>query len=259
MKLLEEIEKYGNDIFVLAHKLTEMVPQHKHIQGHILVVQNGVATMNVEHNAYYIPNGYFVWIPSGVFHRISFGGKSIDLLNIYYPSDMPMGEFYNEVSMHPIPSILYHIVEQINTKTRCYHQDDWQYEMLVTLNHILPNIINKQKYQLRLPTSDHPIINRIITIIQERYQSDLTAQDTARAAGLSVRSMSRHLRNELNTSFVQYLRTYRIIMAIHKIVEEEENMSSIAYAVGYDSLTAFSNSFYKVTGIRPSHFLDNNN
>ncbi len=62
--LFEDIEAHKDEIYVFQHELESMVPQHVHTQGHILVVLSGVATMNVEHSAYYIPYGDFVWIPS---------------------------------------------------------------------------------------------------------------------------------------------------------------------------------------------------
>lgn len=40
-------------------------------------------------------------------------------------------------------------------------------------------------------------------------------------------------------------------MAIKQMVDNRESITNIAYNVGYDSFTAFSNSFFKVTGCRP--------
>ena len=253
--LLEEVEHHQKGIYVHQHELLAMVPQHIHRQGHILVVLSGVATVNVERSAYYIPYGYFVWIPPGKSHRVSFEEKKIRLLNVYYPPEFANCEFYQEVGVYPMPSILYHVIELIEGSTEEYLLGNWKYELLSTVNHILPHIIPTQRFQLRLPTSDHPVIQRILETIQRDYQQELTAQYVAEEVGLSVRTLSRYLRSELDVSFVQYVRTYRILMAIKKMVKAEDSITNIAYSVGYDSLTAFSNSFYKVTGTRPSLFL----
>ena len=254
MKLFEEINQHKEGIYVLQHELKAMVPQHKHRQGHILVVLSGVATVNVERSAYYIPYGYFVWIPPETSHRISFEEKKIKLLNVYYPAGLADSEFFQKVGVYPMPSILYHVMELIEGETMEYLPDDWRYELLVTTLHILPHIVPEQLFQLRLPTSDHPIIHKVVDLIQKEYQQNLTAQYVAEECGLSVRTLSRYLRSELDISFVQYVRIYRILMAIRKMVKAEDSITNIAYSVGYDSLTAFSNSFYKVTGSRPSQF-----
>ena len=257
LKQFKDIELHKQDIYVFQHELTTIVPQHKHTQGHILFVMDGVATMDVEHSAYYIPYGYFVWIPPQISHRISFDGKNIKLLNIYYPPTFTESEFYQQVRMFPIPSILYHTFEIVQEKNGVYKECDWQHELLSTVIHILPHIVKGHLFPLRLPTTNHPIALKIVDAIHKRYQTQLTATDISEEVGLSVRTLSRYLRSELDTSFTQYLRTFRILMAIREMVKNEESITNIAYSVGYESLTAFSNSFYKITGYRPSQFLKN--
>lgn len=255
LKQFNDIEQHKEDIYVFKHKLSTVVPQHTHAQGHILFVIDGVATMDVERSSYYIPYGYFVWIPPKVSHRISFDGKDIKLLNIYYPSEFTTTDFYQHVRMFPIPSLLYHTFEIVQEQTTVYRANDWQYELLLTMVHILPHIVRGNLFPLRLPTTNHPIAQKIVDAIQRRYHTQLTAQDISVEVGLSVRTLSRYLRSELDVSFIQYLRTFRILMAIRQMVKGEESITNIAYSVGYESLTAFSNSFYKVTGSRPSRFL----
>ena len=255
VQIFQDIECQKNNIYVVLAELRKVVPQHVHTQGHILVVLEGVATMNVEHSAYFIPNGYFVWIPSQVSHRIAFEGEKVKVLNIYYPPAYSTREFYQEVGMYPIPSLLYHTVELFQERSESFQADTWRYELLSTIHRTLPHVIKRQKYQLRLPTSDHPVIQKIVEAIHRQYQDPITTQSISEEVGLSVRTLSRYLRSELHVSFVQYVRTYRIIMAINKMVKADDSITNIAYSVGYESLTAFSNSFYKETGQRPSLFL----
>ena len=255
IKRFEEIESHKDDIYVSQHKLSVVVPQHTHTQGHILFVMEGVATMDVERSAFYIPHGYFAWIPPHVSHRISFDGKNVTLLNIYYPPTFTTTDFYQQVRTFPIPSLLYHTFEIVKEQTAVYTTTDWQYDLLTTMIDILPHIIKGNNFPLRLPTTDHPIALKIVEAIQKRYNTQLTAHDISEEVGLSIRTLSRYLRSELDVSFIQYLRTFRILMAIQQMVKNEESITNIAYNVGYESLTAFSNAFYKVTGFRPSHFL----
>ena len=215
--IFEDIERQKENIYVVLAELKKVVPQHIHSQGHILVVLEGVATMNVEHSAYYIPNGYFVWIPSQVSHRIAFEGEKVKVLNIYYPPAYSSREFYKEVGMYPIPSLLYHTVELFQEKSESFLPESWRYELLSTIHRTLPHVIKRQKYQLRLPTSDHPVIQKIVEAIHRQYQQPITTQSIGDEVGLSVRTLSRYMRSELNVSFVHYVRTYRIIMAINML------------------------------------------
>ena len=155
-RLLENIESHKDSIYVMEHELYTVVPQHTHTQGRILFVKEGVATMNVERSAYYIPNGYFVWIPPQISHRISFEEKKIKVLNIYYPAKYSANPFYSHVGVYPIPSLLYHTFEQVDRSTAVYTEENWRHELLVTLIDIIPYIINENRSQLRLPVSDNP-------------------------------------------------------------------------------------------------------
>ena len=255
-KLIEEIEQHKEGIYVLQHVLEKMVPQHIHTQGHILVVLDGVASVNVGNSAYYIPYGYFVWIPPGMSHRVSFEDKKVSVLNVYYPPKLVYGAACRKVGVYPMPSLLYHVIELIEGRTEEYDKGDWRYELLATTLHVLPHIIRAQPFELRIPTTDHPVALRIVEAIHRNYQKQLSAESIAQEVGLSVRTLSRYLRSELDISFIQYVRTYRILMAIKQMAKAEDSITNIAYNVGYESLTAFSNSFFKVTGCRPSHFLD---
>lgn len=94
-----------------------------------------------------------------------------------------------------------------------------------------------------------------MSAIHRRCNTALTVDSIAKEVGMSSRSLSRYLRSELNVSFIQYVRSYRIITAIKMMVKSEDSISNIAYSVGFDNLTTFSISFLKVTGVRPSFFL----
>ncbi len=186
------------------------------------------------------PYGYFVWIPPEKSHRISFEDKKIKLLNVYCPTELADCAFFDEVGVYPMPSILYHVMELIEGQTAEYLPSDWRYDCWA-----LPCISCRTSCQPNASScACHPIIHRIMDKIQKEYQQELTAQHVAEACGLSVRTLSRYLRSKLDVNFVQYVRTYWVLMAIKKMVKAEDSITNFAYSVGYDSLTAFSNSFY---------------
>ncbi|MNU11728.1 DNA-binding transcriptional regulator AraC [compost metagenome] len=45
-----------------------------------------------------------------------------------------------------------------------------------------------------------------------------------------------------------------MIKAMEKLLETDLTISEIAYEVGYNSISSFSNTFYKMVGKRPSEF-----
>jgi AraC-like DNA-binding protein len=54
---------------------------------------------------------------------------------------------------------------------------------------------------------------------------------------------------------VRFLRAIRITKALELMAENKYTVSEIAMAVGYTSLSAFSNIFDRIVGVRPSEFM----
>lgn len=256
-----------NSIYVIKEELKKVIPLHKHPQSHILVVLDGVAQIDIEENTYYIPNGFFVWIPSNISHRVFFESEKITILSIYYPNSNTLKDntiknsiiqnnslFFSQVGVYATPSLLYHTFEQIQDTHLEQIEENWKIELLTTMRNILPHI-TKSKITVRLPQSKHPIIQRIQKIIHKKYPKELTATMVADEIGMSTRTMDRYFAKELHTSFYQYLKMYRVVESIKLLVKGDQDIANIAFQIGYDSPAAFSNAFFKTTGYRPSHLL----
>lgn len=260
LKVLEEINSHSDSIYVVKDELKNIIPLHKHPQSHILVVLDGVAKIDIDQTAYYIPNGFFVWIPSNVSHRVLFDSAKITILNIYYPQDKLVTkcteeeDFFSTIGVYLTPSLLFHTFEIFKNKSIGEVSQQWQIELLTTMKNILPHIINSN-INLRLPISHNKTIQKIIKIIKREYRNNLTAKMLGEEVGMSVRTLDRYFAKELNTSFYQYLKMYRMVEAIKLLVKKDVNIEEVAYNVGYDSTASFSNAFLKVTGFRPSNLL----
>jgi len=59
----------------------------------------------------------------------------------------------------------------------------------------------------------------------------------------------------MSLSFVQYLKLCRVIAAMEQMLQTSKNISEIAYSVGYNSLSAFSNTFTQLVHCRPTEFM----
>ena len=55
-------------------------------------------------------------------------------------------------------------------------------------------------------------------------------------------------------SFLQYVKTLRMVKAIEMILKTNKPIGEIASLVGYDTIGAFSNTFHTFTHARPSDF-----
>ena len=125
--------------------------------------------------------------------------------------------------------------------------------------------------EIEEPKSDDDVVslNYILTVRLEQKMSQdklylnpkLTTTDVATAIGTNKTYLSDYLNNTLNTSFFDYINTFRINEAC-RIIEMmpergRESMSVVAQKSGFNSLSSFHRYFVKLKGISPKSYYVN--
>lgn len=105
--------------------------------------------------------------------------------------------------------------------------------------------------QLSQPGSPASRIARAISHIRQHWDAPLRTQDLAAVAGMSASSFHEHFKAITATSPIQYQKALRLALARERLVDGEETVSPIAYAVGYESPTQFSRDFRRAYGVPP--------
>jgi AraC-like DNA-binding protein len=93
---------------------------------------------------------------------------------------------------------------------------------------------------------------KIVSYLEWNIGEKLTLANVSARFGLSERSMSRLFKADMDISFLQYLKTLRIIKAIELLLNTDKPINEIADDVGYSSISAFSDTFSEFTQSRPS-------
>ncbi len=93
---------------------------------------------------------------------------------------------------------------------------------------------------------------KIVSYLEWNMGEKLTLGNVSARFGLSERSMSRLFKADMDISFLQYLKTLRIIKAIELLLNTDKPINEIADDVGYSSISAFSDTFHEFTQSRPS-------
>lgn len=249
---LDFIDTVPDGVFVTHEKSDKRYPLHQHEKGQLTYVEGGITYVTVDNITYVVPAKYFFWIPKGVPHILKLSHSATVLRSLYfYTHDDAKHPFYAELGIYAASDL---VVEMI-AYTECWHNQmvnpqTPNFEFLQALKNILPSSINKNM-QLQLPFSDHPRIIKITDYLDIHFGQQLTLAAISDKFNLSERSVSRLFQAELQISFLQYLKTVRIVKAIELLVKTEHSISEIANTVGYVTLGAFSNAFYEYTGIRP--------
>ena len=154
----------------------------------------------------------------------------------------------------------------------------WTFLFLFSRRHrvvrILKPVENEDEQateEIEEPKSDDDVVslNYILAVRLEQKMSQdklylnpkLTTTDVATAIGTNKTYLSDYLNNTLNTSFFDYINTFRINEAcrIIEMMPEQgrESMSVVAQKSGFNSLSSFNRYFVKLKGISPKSYYVN--
>ncbi len=91
-------------------------------------------------------------------------------------------------------------------------------------------------------------------VVQNNLFDDLSINELAAMAGMSLSSFKRKFQEVFGVSPKVYIISQRIEKAKELLSSSDQQISEIAYAVGFSELGYFSRSFSKHTGFSPTEF-----
>lgn len=244
----------------MHEKSEKLIPLHKHSKGQLSFVEGGIAYLTINLKTYVVPARHFFWIPKGVWHVLRIGYSATVLRSLYYYADDDhTNPFYTKLGIYPATELVIQMIkytERWDGKT--VTRKDSQFEFLVALKKMLPSI-ELQAVPLILPTTENEDVVKILKFLEKNLDAVHSLSSISKKFNLSERSLSRMFQNNLHISFLQYLKTLRIVKALELLLKTKKTVSEIAYEVGYETVGSFSNTFYAFTRMRPSELRKNAN
>lgn len=252
---LPEIDTQPDSVFVMHEKSEKLIPLHAHSKGQLSYVEGGIAYVTMDNKTYVIPARHYFWIPKGVWHVVKVGQFATVFRSLYfYGEDDSKNDFYGKLGIYPASELL---IQMINYTERWDggHVDkaSENFEFLVALKNLLPTM-STHSLPIVLPVTDEPRVLKIINYIEENLGEPLRLKNVSSQFNMSERSFTRLFQSALKMSFLQYLKTLRMIKAIEMILKTNMSVSEIGERVGYHNIGSFSNAFFEYTKSRPSDF-----
>ena len=97
-------------------------------------------------------------------------------------------------------------------------------------------------------------IDTVLRYISDNYATNIGLDDIANVACMTTNSFCRFFKKTTNKSFTQFLNEVRIRNASRLLVQDDISVSSVCYAVGYNSITNFNKQFKQIMGATPKSF-----
>jgi AraC-like DNA-binding protein len=105
-----------------------------------------------------------------------------------------------------------------------------------------------------MPTVRSEILRRALDITKENLNTTQSFDAVADAAGTTPRTLARRFADELGMTWRQAQRRLRMVLAIEQLSDHQATITEVAFATGYNSLSAFNAAFREFTGQTPSDY-----
>lgn len=100
----------------------------------------------------------------------------------------------------------------------------------------------------------HPYIHKVREIVLSNLDKQIRTEELANELATSVRQLQRVFKQEFNTTPKIFVITIKIELAAHMLLDPANNISEVAYALGFSDPSYFSKVFKKYYSLSPTEY-----
>lgn len=253
----------------------DKVPLHWHEEMEIIYIKKGHGYVTVDLKQYKVSRSTIVLILPGQLHSIEqYDDLSMEYENILFNVNMLISRTEDTSStefLRPllngkitIPSVFSIVSPHYEAIASCIDACDdicqtkpEGYDLFIKgklfeLFYILSNHCRNEKNPRTLKSLDKTKI--VLKYIETNYMHKITIADAAKQLDFSESHFMRYFKETMGTSFIDYLREYRLTMAARLLIASDATILSISEEVGFENLSYFNRAFKKHYGITPSQY-----
>ncbi len=257
----------------------ELVPPHWHDEIEIIYIKKGQGIVTVDFKEYHVSALTLVFILPGQLHSIAqYKDESMEYENIIFDHTMLVpkkSDSVNEDFLKPltqgkitVPTVFSQVYPYFNDivapidacdeicKTKPQGYQLYIKSMLYQFFFILDNRCRN----LVTPKKDRKTIDKmkiVIKYVENNYANKITIAEIADVIGFSESHFMRYFKETMGTSFIEYLKDYRLTMAARLLQSSDDAILDISVEVGFDNLSYFNRSFKARYGMTPRQYRKN--
>ena len=256
----------------------ERVPLHWHDEMEIIYIKKGHGYVTVDLTQHKVSGGTIVLILPGQLHSIEqYDNLSMEYENIFFNISMLMPRTEDSTStdfLRPffngqitVPSIFTEISDYHDDIARCLDACDEicktkpeGYDLFIKGKLYEFFFILSNQYRLETKPLKPKSLGKIKTVlkyIENNYMNEIRIADAAAVLEFSESHFMRYFKETMGTSFINYLKEYRLTMAARLLLTSDELILTIAEETGFDNLSYFNRSFKAYYGMTPREYRKN--
>lgn len=277
----EDIKERSKELFCCAVKNygSGDFGEHYHEYLELIYVVASSMTVRVNSHDYHLSSGDFLVIIPGDVHSMTCnkGCRYVVLqadTDFVFTSVLSNSELHyvmpytlsihnearlfkaNVVDATEIPKCIYNIVNEYNDRNKFYTlaiRMHFSAIALYVFRH-WNKILSESNETRRDMTEDDPRLSKVIDVINERYDDDLSAEEMAKIAGMSYSYFSRYFKSTVGLSYSEYLNSVRIKASEKLLIDSDLSIADIAVKVGFSNTSYYIAQFKKQLHMTPKRY-----
>jgi AraC-like DNA-binding protein len=222
---------------------------HSHPQSELILTMRGLLTCEVAKGMWMVPPQCALWIPGGMKH----GAKAVGELEAYVlfvdpslASGLPA-----ECCTVSVDPLLRELVTTVAQLPSFYDREGRDGRLVHTM---LDRLEIAPVDRLRLPLPADKRLRKIAEALAADPSDRATIGEWARRVAMSERTLSRFIVRETGMSFGRWRQQFQIALALKRL-SSGDPVQSVAFDLGYNSVSAFITMFKKALGEPPGKYL----
>ena len=257
----------------------ELVPPHWHDELEIIYIKKGRGIVNVDFKEYHVSALTLVFILPGQLHSIEqYEDETMEYENIIFDYSMLLSKkkdsvyedflkplTHGKITVPTVFSQVYpyftDLVSPIDACDEICKTKPQGYQLFIkSMLFQFFFILDNRCRNLTTPKNNRKAIDKmkiILKYVENNYANKITISEIADVIGFSESHFMRYFKETMGTSFIEYLKDYRLTMAARLLQSSEDSILNISAEVGFDNLSYFNRSFKARYGITPRQYRKN--
>jgi AraC-like DNA-binding protein len=222
---------------------------HQHRKAQLLYAVRGIINCQVEGGVWIVPPQCAVWIPGGLMHAARGSGETECYCLFIEPDAAPdLPKICRTLAVSPL---LRELILKAAGFPCLYALKGPEGRLIATL---LDELAVAPVEDLHLPIPRDPRLRRLADLLLADPTDKTSIGDWAIRIGMSERSMTRLLLQEIGMSFGRWRRQLHVILALQRL-SKGESVQTVALDLGYENASGFVTMFRKAVGKPPARYL----
>lgn len=232
----------------LTQKAARETDSHSHARGQLMGALSGLVSVGVETRQWVVPTIHAIWIPPHRMHSVRsygpFSGWSV------FVAEHRCASLPQEARAIRTTPLLREAVRRAAT----WPGTELDAAQTRIAEVILDEIGASKAESLMLPRPADARLVRIADALASDLADNRSLEEWAAWSGVSARTLSRRFVAETGLTFAQWRQQARLLRALERVADGAP-VTTIAFELGYENVSAFIDMFRRATGTTPGRYL----